>query len=292
MSTQSRRRHLPRHDVAALAATSARGVVRELALVAGAAFAYGGVRALTERSFAEARANGQRILDLERGLGIAWEHAAQGAVLPHASLTTLANWIYIWGHWPVIVTAAAWLYTFRRPIYVRLRNAMFVSGAIGFAFFAFLPALPPRLLDPTFVDTVSQRSHAYRALQPPSLTNEYAAMPSLHFGWNLLVGIALFTATRSLLVRIVAVTTPALMAFAVVATANHYVLDIVAGAALVLAAGAALGGYERIRTLLGEHDSGEKTAAPAPAVRRRPPLRQQPGRAAARVRRVGAGRRG
>ena len=268
------------------------GLVRELALVAGAALVYGGVRAVSERSIAEARVNGQRILDLEQALGIAWEHSAQRLVLPHASLVTLANWVYIWGHWPVIVVTAAWLYRSRRPVYVRLRNAMFLSGVVGFAFFAFLPALPPRLLDPSFVDTVVERSNAYRALQPPSLTNEYAAMPSLHFGWNLLVGIALFCATRSLLLRTLAVATPGLMAFSVVATANHFVLDVVAGGVLVLAAAGALALLVRVRTLGREHGVPAEPAAPARTVRRRPPLRQQSRGGPARIRRVGARRRG
>ena len=234
----------------------------------------------------------QRILDLEQALGIAWEHGAQSVVLPHVLLLTLVNWLYIWGHWPVILVVAAWLYTSRRPAYVRLRNAMFLSGAVGFAFFAFLPVLPPRLLDPAFVDTVVERSHAYRALQPPSLTNEYAAMPSLHFGWNLLVGIALFSATRSLLLRALAVATPALMAFSVVATANHFVLDVVAGALLVLAAAGALALVGRLRTLRREHAASDELPEPARAVHRRSPLRQQRRGAPSRVRRVGARRRG
>jgi membrane-associated phospholipid phosphatase len=277
-----------------VAGTSPRtaGLVHELALVAGAALLYGGVRALTERSVGDARANGQRILDLERSLGIAWEHAAQSVVLPHLTLISIVNWVYIWGHWPVIVTAAVWLYRTQRPAYVRLRNAIFLSGVVGFAFFAFLPALPPRLLDSSFVDTVVEHSHAYRALQPPSLTNEYAAMPSLHFGWNLLIGIALFAASGSLVVRAVAVATPALMAFSVVATANHFVLDVLAGAILVLLALAALACAERIRTLRGDHEDRAEPAVPLRSLRRRPPLRQQRRRPPARVGRVGARRRG
>jgi len=119
------------------------GLVREFPLVAGAALVYGGVRAVSERIVAEARMNGQRILDLERALGIAWEHSAQGVVLPHASLVTLVNWVYIWGHWPVILATAVWLYRTQRPAYVRLRNAMFLSGVVGFAFFRSFRRRPP-----------------------------------------------------------------------------------------------------------------------------------------------------
>jgi membrane-associated phospholipid phosphatase len=113
---------------------------------------------------------------------------------------------------------------------------MFLSGAIGFLFFALLPVAPPRLVDPALIDTVTQQSSSYRALQPPGLTNQFAAFPSLHFGWNLLVGIAVWGATRSVPLRVLSVLGPAAMAAAVVVTANHYVLDLAGGAAVVLVA--------------------------------------------------------
>lgn len=86
------------------------------------------------------------------------------------------------------------------------------------------------------IDTVTEHSRAYRVLQPPIFTNQYAAMPSLHAGWDLLVGIAVFTAASTTMVRVVGAAMPVLMMLAVVATANHYVLDVVAGVALALAA--------------------------------------------------------
>ena len=118
--------------------------------------------------------------------------------------------------------------------FLLLRNAMFLSGAIGFLFFALLPVAPPRLVDPSLIDTVTLHSEAYRALQPPGLTNQYAAFPSLHFGWNLLVGVAVWGATRSALLRLLSIVGPAAMAGAVVLTAIHYVLDLVGGMVVVL----------------------------------------------------------
>jgi membrane-associated phospholipid phosphatase len=84
------------------------------------------------------------------------------------------------------------------------------------------------------MDTVTLHSEAYRALQPPGLTNQYAAFPSLHFGWNVLVGVAVWGATRNVPLRLLSVVGPAAMAAAVVLTANHYVLDLVGGLAVVL----------------------------------------------------------
>jgi membrane-associated phospholipid phosphatase len=111
---------------------------------------------------------------------------------------------------------------------------MFVSGLIGFAFFALFPVAPPRMLDLGLVDTVTEQSNAYRALQPPGLTNQYAAFPSLHAGWNVLVGIVLVLAFANWLVRAVAITLPCLMAVAVVVTANHFIVDVIGGIALIL----------------------------------------------------------
>jgi hypothetical protein len=197
---------------------------------------YFGIRNLTVGAAGEALANARRVVRLEQWLGIAWEGSLQEAILTHDALVTLANWIYIWGHWPVILTAAIALYHLRPSHYVLLRNAIFISGAIGFLFFAFLPVAPPRLADPALLDTVTEHSNAYRALQPPGLTNQYAAVPSLHFGWNLLVGIVVWQATGHRLLRFLAVAGPAAMAAAVVLTANHWVLDVVAGLLVVLLA--------------------------------------------------------
>jgi hypothetical protein len=94
---------------------------------------------------------------------------------------------------------------------------------------------PPtvRLLDVGPVGTVSERSHAYRVQQPPSLVNQYAAMPSFHAGWDLLMGIALVREGRTLLTRVVGCVLPVAMALAVVVTANHDILDVVAGTWIV-----------------------------------------------------------
>jgi hypothetical protein len=208
--------------------------IREILLAAVAALTYFGVRNLTVGAAAEAFTNADRLRALEQHARLDWERALQGALLGHDWTLTLANWVYVWGHWPVIVTAAIVLYRTCPDRYFLLRNAIFLSGAIGFLFFALIPVAPPRLADPWLVDTVTLHSDSYRALQPPGLTNQYAAFPSLHFGWNLLVGVAVWGATRNVVLRTFSVLGPAAMAAAVVVTANHYVVDPVAGMAVVL----------------------------------------------------------
>jgi PAP2 superfamily len=207
----------------------------QVLLVAGAAVAYFGVRGLTQSALAEAAANARRLVEVETALGLDWETGLQSLVLGESALVTLANWVYIYGHWPIVVATLAVLFVMLPDRYYTLRNAMFISGAIGLVIFALVPVAPPRLGILDLVDTVTQRSSSYRTLQPPGLINRYAALPSLHFGWNLLVGIAIWQATRNPLVRALAVVMVAAMAFAVVATANHYVVDVLAGAVVALA---------------------------------------------------------
>lgn len=203
-------------------------------LVAGAALVYFGVRNLTEGARATAVSHARSLARLESTLGVSWERAVQGRIIGDDRLVTLADWIYIYGHWPVIIATFTWLFVRHPPDFYLLRNAMFISGAIGIVVFALYPVAPPRLGVLEVVDTISQRSTSYRTLQPPSLTNHYAALPSLHFGWNLLVGIVVWRVTRHAWLRALAVLMVVAMGWAVVATANHYVLDVVAGAVVAL----------------------------------------------------------
>ncbi len=216
-------------------ALNIRELARQIAFVGAAVLLYFVVRGLTQGSVGDAVDNGMALLRLEHRLGLDREAWAQDLILGRPVLVDLANWIYIWGHWPVIAATLLWLHHAHRRHYLLLRNAMFLSGAVGLVIFATFAVAPPRLLDVGLTDTVAVHSTSYRVLQPPALVNKYAAMPSLHVGWNLLVGVTLFRVARRWPLRVFAVASPVLMAVAVVVTANHFVLDGVAGAALSLA---------------------------------------------------------
>ena len=206
----------------------------QVGLVALGVFLYFRIRGLTESSPEVAVAHARDIVALEQQLGIHVEADLQSFVAPSQALETFANWVYVWGHWPVIIVTMVWLVWRHQWVFRRLRDAMLVSGALGMAIFVSYPVAPPRLAHLGLVDTVTAESQAYRVLQPPAFVNQYAAMPSLHSGWDLLVGISIVTAASTLVLKIVGFALPALMAVAVVATANHYILDVVAGVALVL----------------------------------------------------------
>jgi PAP2 superfamily len=209
-------------------------VLGQVLAVAVGIFVYFRIRGLAHASVDVAMGHAHNVSTLERWLGIDMEHAVQAPVAASQTLATAANWVYVWGHWPVILTTMVWLMWRHRDVFRRLRDAMLVSGFLGMAIFVSFPVAPPRLADPSLVDTVTESSEAYRYLQPPAFVNQYAAMPSLHAGWDLLVGLAIISAAASVAVKAAGVLMPLLMMWAVVATANHYVLDVVAGIALVL----------------------------------------------------------
>lgn len=217
-------------------------------VITGAALLYFLTRRLTEGSSERAAENGYAIWGFEARLDIAFEQTMHSTVLAHDAAVTACNWIYMWGHWPVIIAALLFLHLRHREGFRRLRNSMLASGAIGLVVFAWYPVTPPRLLpNDEFLDTVTVWSDSYRVLQPPSLVNQHAAMPSLHVGWNLLVGIVLWQVARHWVLRTLAVAGPVLMSVAVIATANHYVLDVFAGSAVALVGYGMAGALERCR---------------------------------------------
>jgi membrane-associated phospholipid phosphatase len=231
-------------------------VAGQLLLAAVLVFVYFRVRGLTEGSPARAHDNAAEVIGLERSWGIDVEGWIEHGLLKVPFATTLANWVYIWGHWPVIIATMVWLARRSPSVFRQLRDGMMISGGVGMAVFALYPLAPPRLVDQDLPALLAQQSVAYRILQPPAFTNQYAAMPSLHAGWDLLVGIALVAAASGVLLRAVGLVLPVLMAVAVMATANHYVLDVVVGLTVAAAAHTLAAGLERRRSVDPGRPSG------------------------------------
>jgi hypothetical protein len=216
-------------------AAAVRSAGREAALVAFALLAYFGVRMLVRDGGTEALANAGLLVRFEAALHFAWERPLQQALLDHVHLVRLLNWIYIWGYWPVLAACVCYLYAWRREVYRRLRTAMIVSGLIGLLVFLSFPVAPPRLASMGVCDTIKRYDSAYQEVARPSgLTNQYAAMPSFHFGWILLCGVCLTTTLRRPGPRALALGLPLLMGLAIVVTGNHYIIDGVVGAVLAL----------------------------------------------------------
>jgi hypothetical protein len=204
----------------------------QMAVMVAAVAAYFLVRGATQAATAEAVRNAHSVVGLERALGLYHEPGWQASVMGMPFLRTVLNDIYIWGHWPVIAVTLIWLARRHPAVYLRARNTMLASGGIGLVVFATFPVAPPRLAGLGMTDTVTVGAHAYRVLQPAMFTNQYAAMPSLHVGWDLVMGLAIAAASRHVLLRLIAVTLPVAMVVTVLCTANHYLVDAIAGATL------------------------------------------------------------
>ncbi|MEM7094222.1 MAG: phosphatase PAP2 family protein [Actinomycetota bacterium] len=210
-----------------------RGFGSQILILTPPALLYFLVRDLASGQEHEAFANASSIVDLQKSLGLDWEATFQQRILDLDWLIAFVNWIYIYGHFPLLIVALILLFGLSRPQFRTLRNALIASGAIGLVCFALYPVAPPRLFAPDeFFDSLGELSRSYRILQNPSLTNQFAAVPSFHVGWNLLVAVAVWRSTRSRVLRTAAVVFPCLMIVAVLLTANHWILDIVAGAAV------------------------------------------------------------
>lgn len=221
----------------------------QVALIAIFFLIYFGVRGVTTGAVGRANENANDLVALERRLGLLWERGLQDAIINTDWLVTLANWVYIWGHLPLLAGTAIWLFRKRGERFLVLRNAVFISGLIGLLIFWRYPVTPPRLGILDVVDTVTDRSDAYRTIQPPRLTNKYAAFPSLHFGWNLILGVVMWGCVRHTVSRVLWAASPVAMAAAVVLTGNHFVIDVIGGGVLALG-GLAAAAYLHRRPLL------------------------------------------
>jgi len=208
--------------------------LREAAILLGAYFAYFGVRAISEGSSSIALENARLLIELEQSVGLFVEPSVQGVLLSSEALVDVVNWIYVWGHWPVIGVVAIWLFARKPSAYRTYRNALIISGGIGLVFYTSFPAAPPRFTDLGFVDTVFGQSNMAQLMQPTEFTNQYAAFPSLHFGWSLLMATAIYRESRRQPLRVVAWLLPLGMFVSIVATANHFVVDALAGGVVAL----------------------------------------------------------
>ncbi|MFC7532865.1 phosphatase PAP2 family protein [Actinoplanes sp. GCM10030250] len=211
--------------------------LRELALVAGLFLAYKLARLAADGHVTEAFRNASTIGDLERRLHLPSELSVQHTLLDWPALVTAANSYYAYVHFPATAACLIWLYLRRPSHYRRTRNVLVLltSGALVVHFL--YPLAPPRMLPETGMLDLGRLygPAVYGAPETDQLSNQYAAMPSLHVGWALVVAIALITATSPRW-RGLWLLHPAITLLVVVGTGNHYWLDALAAAALLAAA--------------------------------------------------------
>ncbi|WP_406443452.1 phosphatase PAP2 family protein [Streptomyces sp. NBC_00631] len=227
-------------------------LVREFLLVAGLFLVYKLGRQLATGHTAEALHNARRVWDLERTLHLPSEVDVQSALLHGDALVHLANTYYATVHFPATLAFLVWLYLRRPAHYVWARRVLAAVTAAALVLPFTFPLAPPRMLAATgLVDTA--RVYGPSVYGPPSsdhLSNQFAAMPSLHFGWALMVAIGLIVATRPPVShhhpergatrrsirpswRWLWLLHPAITLLVIVGTANHYWLDAIVATAML-----------------------------------------------------------
>ncbi len=186
----------------------------------------------------EAMVRGIRLIELEQRWHLYYELEMQSWILDQYWLIKGMNWVYFWGHLPLVIVVAIWLYVWHRKAYFVTRNAFLASGAIGLVLYWLFPVAPPRLIPfAGFIDTMAAFDRVgYNAQEAKAFVNPFAAVPSLHFGWSLLLGVIIGWVSRHPISYAFAIAWPTAMFFSVVMTGNHFILDAVAGA-IVCAAG-------------------------------------------------------
>ncbi len=174
------------------------------------------------------------LVAFERELGVFWEPQIQEWSIQFHALKEFANFTYAYLHFPVLIVVGAWLWTRDRDAFRFMRNVMFISMAFGLVFYWLVPAAPPRLMaahgyELGFVDTVFGGDTNVNYAQPSLILNEYAAIPSFHFGWIAMASAAIWVNTRNMTLRTLAVTLTIVMTWAIVASANHLFIDMALG---------------------------------------------------------------
>ena len=212
-------------------------VLRETLLLVTLLAAYSGARLLAVDDVSAAFRHADGVLRLEQWLNLPREQGLQALVLSSDVVVRAANGYYAAAHLPVTGLALLWLFL-RHPLHYRWARRALV-GATGFALavYLLLPVAPPRMLPGDgFVDTaLAYGQSVYGGSGASSLTNQYAAMPSLHVGWAVLIAVVAIAATRSRW-RWLWVLHPVVTLLVVVSTGNHYWLDALAGLAVVAVA--------------------------------------------------------
>ena len=212
-------------------------VVRELAIGAVCLGSYYGVRRLVwnDRGRRRAARNADRVVVLEERLGLRVEPAVQRVALRHRRLIDMLNVGYAVGNLGFSVGWLIVLHHRRSPAFVRERRAAVAAYAGALPVFLAFPTAPPRSRDDQ-ADTLRDRGIDLENQTLVKLYNPIAAMPSHHVAFAVVTGLGMARSARNPLMRAVGVVYPAAVATVVVATGNHYTLDVITGAALGAAA--------------------------------------------------------
>jgi membrane-associated phospholipid phosphatase len=236
----------------------------QLALWGAADAMYELVRGIVAGQGSVALANAHSVISLEKATGTFVEPQIQALFTGSGVLMDAANWIYMNAQFTVNLVFLAFIYVYRNEIFYFVRNMFFVSMGIALIVHLAVPVAPPRMFPQYgFVDTVHKFAHVNQDSGAVSVfVNPYAAVPSMHMCFALLVGATGFRLTRRWLLRALAISYPLLVLAVIVITGNHFFFDAAVGA--VLAVVAAIAAHRVMARLRPDAWAWRPVGSPAP----------------------------
>jgi PAP2 superfamily len=208
--------------------------VRQVCLFVGAYLAYRLVRGLVAGDASEAFAHARELISLERTLHVFIEPSLQAWAMSSHFVIVAASWLYVNSQTTITVGALLYLYIRHNDRFYFVRNMFMIAMAIALVGYALFPTAPPRFLPEWgFVDTVSTFTgvhvdHASASMS--ALFNPYAAVPSMHVCFSLMIGCTLARIARHRVTAVLWLLYPLLMTFVIIVTANHFLIDAFLGA--------------------------------------------------------------
>jgi membrane-associated phospholipid phosphatase len=196
---------------------------RELFLFLGAYLVYSMSRYVSVGDISTATGHAEWIVNLQQSIGVNVESSVPAAIW-------ILNNLYLAAQLVVVPGTLIWLYRRDHALYVRLRNTVLATWLIAMPIYALFPVAPPRLADIGLIDTITQGGGVrLDSALTTSFYNPLAAVPSLHAGFALAVGVALAAAASRPWLKLLALSWAPIIGLAVVATGNHFLFDIAAG---------------------------------------------------------------
>ena len=205
--------------------------LRQLALFAGAYYAYRLVRGFVDGQAGLAFENARNLVHFERTLGLFFEPGLQAWARGQDWILTGANWMYVNSHFVVTTTFLIWLYIARNQAYYFVRNMFMVAMSLALAGYLAYPTAPPRFLPEWgFSDSVAALVGESAENSANVLYNPFAAVPSMHVAFALMIAVPAVALVRNRVLKVLWAMYPLLVTFVVVVTANHFWVDAALGA--------------------------------------------------------------
>jgi hypothetical protein len=207
-------------------------LVRQIVLFCGAYWLYRLVRGLVDGRTVEAFQNAHEVIRVEQALGLFFEPSVNAWATAHDAMADVTSWMYVNSHFAVTTVTLAWIYLRRNERFYFVRNMFMVAMALALVGYLVMPTAPPRMIAGYgFVDSVS----AFTGVDADTgsagvLFNPYAAIPSMHVAFSLMLGVTMARMTRRRWAQALWYLYSPLVTFVVIATANHWWIDGFLGA--------------------------------------------------------------